>query len=165
MSRSIGDEDPRLLPHQPREVDAGELDPRVGEHPEALEDGVDRPVEPVDLGEGLRFPHRGIGLLRGLYPTTEELHVGPHDRQRGAQRVGDHRDEVGPRLVDGPDRFQLGHRVALEPLLLHGARERPARVSRKPTSAAPNARESMVWTFSTPTTSSPHSMGTEHIEV
>ena len=59
---------------------------------------------------------RLAALERGL--LGEQLRVGAHDRERRPELVGDHRDELGARLVD---RLQLGGprlRLLLEPALL-----------------------------------------------
>ncbi len=94
---------------------------RVGEHPQALEDGVDRPVQAVDLGQRLRLPVRGVRLLGRLDASAQQLHVRPHDRERRPQGVGHDRDEVGAGLVDGPQRLQLRLGLLLQPLLLDEA--------------------------------------------
>ncbi len=96
---------------------------RVGEHPQTLEDGVDGPVEPVDLGQRLRLPVRGIRLLGRLDPTAQQLHVRPDDRERRPKGVGHDRDEVGPCLIDGAQRLQLRLSLLLQSLLLDEARQ------------------------------------------
>ena len=97
---------------------------RGREHAQALEDRVDGLVEAVDLGERLALPVGRVRLLRRLRClTAQQLDVRAHDRQRRPQGVGHDRDEVGARLVDGAQAFDLRLGLALEPALLDDAGE------------------------------------------
>ena len=85
------------------------------------EDRVDEAVEPLDLLERRPVPRRArlapgdvarFAAAQRRF-VGEQVGIGAHDRERGAQFVGDQRDQLAPRLVDGLERLdpRLGLRL------------------------------------------------------
>ena len=93
-----------------RRLDVGRGDRRGlgGDDPDGRQDRVDEPVEPLDLVHRRVVPRLALGapvrvarlaaLERRI--VAEQLRVGPDDRERRPQLVGDERDQLGAGLVD-----------------------------------------------------------------
>ena len=103
----------------------------VRNDPDRREDGVDEPVEALDLLErrvvpgGARLAPLDVARFApasgGL--VGEQVGVGADDRQRRAQLMGDERDQLAARLVDRLERLDPGLGLGLLAALLDDARQ------------------------------------------
>ena len=124
--RRSGRSPPTTSSRSAGDVDRDDLGSSVLERPDRGQDRVDQPVEPLDLVDRPVVPlvaGAPAGEVAALAADErrllgQQVGVGADDRQRGPQLVGDHRDQLGPRLVERLERLDLGLGLALDPAFL-----------------------------------------------